>query len=92
MTMKSLVESSVQKPVFVPESMDIMKVVPVFREHSVHEAAVLDEYGNFSGLLTLHDILEELVGSMPSGEKKEKRKTTTASSSAAPTNGSWRAC
>ena len=64
-TMKSLVESSVQKPVFVPESMDIMKVVPVFREHSVHEAAVLDEYGNFSGLLTLHDILEELVGSMP---------------------------
>jgi putative hemolysin len=71
-TMKSLVESSVQKPVFVPESMDIMKVVPVFREHSVHEAAVLDEYGNFSGLLTLHDILEELVGSMPSGEKEKK--------------------
>ena len=67
-----LVESSVQKPVFVPESMDIMKVVPVFREHSVHEAAVLDEYGNFSGLLTLHDILEELVGSMPSGEKEKK--------------------
>ena len=71
-TMKSLVESSVQKPVFVPESMDIMKVVPVFREHSVHEAAVLDEYGNFSGMLTLHDILEELVGSMPSGEKEKK--------------------
>lgn len=71
-TMKSLVESSVQKPVFVPESMDIMKVVPVFREHSAHEAAVLDEYGNFSGLLTLHDILEELVGSMPSGEKEKK--------------------
>ena len=71
-TMKSLIESSVQKPVFVPESMDIMKVVPVFREHSVHEAAVLDEYGNFSGLLTLHDILEELVGSMPSGEKEKK--------------------
>lgn len=71
-TMKSLVESSVQRPVFVPESMDIMKVVPVFREHSVHEAAVLDEYGNFSGLLTLHDILEELVGSMPSGEKEKK--------------------
>lgn len=71
-TMKELVESSVQRPVFVPESMDIMKVVPVFREHSVHEAAVLDEYGNFSGLLTLHDILEELVGSMPSGEKEKK--------------------
>ncbi len=71
-TMTSLVEACIRKPIYVPESMDIMKVVPVFREHSVHEAAVLDEYGNFSGLLTLHDILEELVGTMPSGEKEKK--------------------
>ena len=49
-----------------------MKVVSVFREESVHEAAVLDEYGSFSGILTLHDILEELVGSMPSGEQEKK--------------------
>ena len=52
--------------------MDIMKVVHVFREHSVHEVAVLDEYGNFSGILTLHDILEELVGIMPAGEEEKK--------------------
>ena len=71
-TLRELVESSIRKPIYVPESMDIMKIVPVFREHSVHEAAVLDEYGNFSGLLTLHDILEELVGAMPSGEKEKK--------------------
>ena len=69
--MKSLVESSVQKPVFVPESMDIMKVVPVFREHSVHEAAVLDEYGNFSGLLTSRHP-GRARSSMPSGEKEKK--------------------
>ena len=68
----AIVEESIQKPVFVPESMDIMKVVSVFREESVHEAAVLDEYGSFSGILTLHDILEELVGSMPSGEQEKK--------------------
>ena len=49
-----------------------MKVVHVFKEHSVHEAAVLDEYGNFSGILTLHDILEELVGIMPAGEEERK--------------------
>ncbi|EFD94404.1 transporter associated domain protein [Megasphaera lornae] len=52
--------------------MDIMKVVALFREHSVHEGAVLDEYGNFTGIVTLHDILEELVGIMPAGEEEKK--------------------
>lgn len=68
----TLLARSVHKPIYVPESMDIMKVVNVFREHSVHEAAVLDEYGTFSGILTLHDILEELVGIMPAGEEEKK--------------------
>ena len=67
----AIVEESVHKPIYIPESMDIMKVVHVFREHSVHEVAVLDEYGNFSGILTLHDILEELVGIMPAGEAEK---------------------
>ena len=66
-SLTAIVEESVHKPIYIPESMDIMKVVHVFREHSVHEVAVLDEYGNFSGILTLHDILEELVGIMPAG-------------------------
>lgn len=70
--LRNIVESCVRRPIYVPESMDIMKIVPLFREHSVHEAAVLDEYGNFSGLLTLRDILEEIVGAMPSGEKEKK--------------------
>lgn len=72
MNMTAILEESVYKPIYIPESMDIMKVVHVFKEHSVHEAAVLDEYGNFSGILTLHDILEELVGIMPAGEEERK--------------------
>ena len=71
-SLTAIVEESVHKPIYIPESMDIMKVVHVFREHSVHEVAVLDEYGNFSGILTLHDILEELVGIMPAGEEEKK--------------------
>jgi putative hemolysin len=67
----AIIEESIHRPTYVPESMDIMKVVHVFREHSVHETAVLDEYGNFSGILTLHDILEELVGIMPAGEAEK---------------------
>lgn len=63
-----ILEKSVRRPTYIPESIDIMKVVHVFREKGVHEAVVLDEYGNFSGMLTLHDVLEELVGIMPAGE------------------------
>ena len=71
-SLTNIVEESVHKPIYIPESMDIMKVVHVFREHSVHEVAVLDEYGNFSGILTLHDILEELVGTIQNEHTQEK--------------------
>lgn len=67
-----ILQQCIYKPIYVPESMDIMKVVALFREHSVHEGAVLDEYGNFTGIVTLHDILEELVGIMPAGEEEKK--------------------
>lgn len=62
----------VHEPIYIPESMAVMKVLHTFRSEVVHEAVVLDEYGGFSGLLTLHDILEELVGLMPSGEEEKQ--------------------
>ena len=67
----TILERNIRRPVYVPESMDIMKIVHIFQDKGVHEAAVLDEYGNFSGILTVHDILEELVGIMPVGEEEK---------------------
>lgn len=90
-SLTNIVEESVHKPIYIPESMDIMKVVHVFREHSVHEVAVLDEYGNFSGILTLHDILEELVGIMPAGEEEKKEEANRIIQRGL-MNGSWKAC
>ena len=56
----------------VPESLSLMKLIDTFRTEGVHETVVLDEYGSFSGLVTLHDIMEEIVGLMPSGEEERK--------------------
>ena len=71
-SIKALVEKNVKEPVMVPESISLMKLLEVFRTEGVHETVVLDEYGGFSGLVTLHDIMEKLVGLMPASEDELK--------------------
>ena len=47
---------------FVPESMTIDDLLHEFQRRKVHIAIVLDEYGGTAGLLTIEDLLEEIVG------------------------------
>ncbi len=49
-------------PVFVPESMSIDDLLHEFQRRKVHMAIVLDEYGGTAGLVTIEDLLEEIVG------------------------------
>ncbi len=49
-------------PFFVPESKMIDDLLEEFREKKVHLAMVVDEYGGCEGLVTLEDIIEEIVG------------------------------
>lgn len=65
----SLIEK-VRQPLFIPETLILTKLLRFFRTKGVHEAVVIDEYGTLSGLITLHDVLEEIVGDMP-GDKQD---------------------
>ena len=47
---------------FIPESKKIDEVLDEFREKRIHMAVVIDEYGGTAGLVTLEDVLEEIVG------------------------------
>ena len=49
-------------PVFVPESLSIDDLLHEFQRRKVHLAIVLDEYGGTAGLVTIEDLLEEIVG------------------------------
>ena len=49
-------------PFYVPETMGIDTLLKTFKKERVHLAIVLDEYGGVAGLVTMEDILEEIVG------------------------------
>lgn len=66
---QSLMEN-VHAPVYIPETLTLTKVMKLFKSRGVHEAIVIDEYGTLSGLITLHDVLEEIVGDMP-GDRED---------------------
>jgi putative hemolysin len=51
-----------QEPLLVPESSSVWTLMNLFQQHSRHIAIVLDEYGGTAGLITLEDLLEEIVG------------------------------
>jgi putative hemolysin len=54
--------SLLRAPVFVPESMTIDDLLHEFQRRKVHIAIILDEYGGTAGLVTIEDLLEEIVG------------------------------
>lgn len=55
-------QSLIRPPYFVPETKKIDDLLREFQENKVHMAIVVDEFGGTSGIVTLEDILEEIVG------------------------------
>ena len=55
-------QSLIRPPYFVPETKKIDDLLREFQENKVHIAIVVDEFGGTSGIITLEDVLEEIVG------------------------------
>jgi len=58
----STARSLVREPIYVPEAISVNELLHQFRDKRQHIAIVLDEYGGTAGLVTLEDLLEEIVG------------------------------
>lgn len=56
------IQSIVREIKFVPESMSISELLKIFKKEKIQIAIVIDEYGGTFGLVTIEDILEEIVG------------------------------
>lgn len=57
-----------QPPLYITESARALNVIEQFRQTGVHIALVTDEYGGIEGLVTLTDLMEAIVGDLPSAE------------------------
>jgi CBS domain containing-hemolysin-like protein len=56
------IENLLRPPYIVPETKDLAALLAEFRRENVHMAVVVDEYGTTAGIVTLEDLLEEIVG------------------------------
>lgn len=55
-------QTLIRQPFFIPENKKLDDLLKAFQEKKIHMAIVVDEYGGTSGIITLEDVIEEIVG------------------------------
>ena len=73
------VRALLSEPIFIPDNALVTQQLQTFREGQSHLACVVDEYGDLQGIITLEDILEEIVGQIYDEYDSGKNKVTKKS-------------
>jgi putative hemolysin len=69
--------SVVTQPLYVPETMNALKILERFRKERNYFAVVVDEYGSTQGIITLHDLTENIFGTLPDMDDVEEASIIT---------------
>jgi putative hemolysin len=67
------VRAALRTPLFLPNTVTVLRALEVFKTTGEALALVVDEYGDLEGLVTLHDILQALVGDLPGADETDPR-------------------
>lgn len=65
-------KAALRRPLFVPGNLLALKALEQFKQTGTHLAVVVDEHGGTQGLFTHHDVLEAIVGDIPSSDGREE--------------------
>jgi Mg2+/Co2+ transporter CorB len=68
---KAAILQVIKEPYFIPESTQLQTQILHFQSHNRRIGLVVDEYGDVQGIVTLEDILEEIVGELSSGHSED---------------------
>lgn len=68
---ENVINYALEKPFFVPETMKANALFQKMKEKRVYFAVLVDEYGGVSGIITLHDLIESLVGNLYDQDEEE---------------------
>ncbi|MBL8018261.1 MAG: HlyC/CorC family transporter [Leptospirales bacterium] len=77
------IKADLLTPIYLPESVRAFKALEIMRDAKRHLALVADEYGGVEGIITISDIIESLVGNLPSGDRADEQMIVTRP------DGSW---
>ncbi|MEZ4893579.1 MAG: hemolysin family protein [Saprospiraceae bacterium] len=66
------IQNILTQPIYVPESMNSLKVLERFQKERNYFAVVVDEYGSTQGIITLHDLTENIFGTLPDLDDTEE--------------------
>ncbi|MHB8122055.1 MAG: hemolysin family protein [Desulfuromonadaceae bacterium] len=72
------VREIMRPPYFIPESKNLEQLLQEFKRKRIHLAIVIDEYGGTSGLITIEDLLEEIVGDIQDEYDREESLLTVS--------------
>ena len=76
-------EDTIRQPLYVPENTTALKVLDLFKRQRTKISLVVDEFGGIAGLVTLRDVMEHLVGELPSYDEEDEPYVVTRE------DGSW---
>jgi putative hemolysin len=69
-----LLEEIIEDPLFIVQNTPAFKIINSFRQTKQHFGFVIDEYGGLLGIITLHDLIEAIVGDLPDEEDDDDEK------------------
>lgn len=62
----------IQKPIYISQNTSAFKILNLFKNKKQYLGIVVDEYGSFKGIVTLHDLIEAIVGDLPDEDETDE--------------------